>query len=43
VFRTVQGLDQREAQYAMKLTLLTEILRANLELRAQLGGAAPAT
>jgi GGDEF domain-containing protein len=43
VFRSVQGLDQREAQYAMKLTLLTEILRANLELRAQLGGAAPAT
>jgi hypothetical protein len=42
VFRSVQGLDAREAQYAMKLSLLTEILRANLELRAQLGGAAPA-
>jgi GGDEF domain-containing protein len=41
-FRTVQGLDARESQYAMKLSLLTEILRANLELRAQLGGAAPA-
>jgi GGDEF domain-containing protein len=42
-YRTVQGLDQSENQYSTKLSLLAKLLQANLELRAQLGGAAPAT
>jgi GGDEF domain-containing protein len=42
-YRSVQGLDRNESQYAAKLSLLSKLLQANLELRAQLGGAAPAT
>jgi GGDEF domain-containing protein len=42
-YRSVQGLDQAENQYAAKLSLLSKILQANLELRAKLGGPAPAT
>jgi hypothetical protein len=41
-YRTVQGLDQAESHYSTKISLLAKLLQANLELRAKLGGAAPA-